>query len=344
MMGLSAVILRWMTLSALALVIGALTLEIAVLPVESSALGASRRRLRRWVVGGVLLLMATTVGQLMVRAQVMTGGSMTTGVRALPLVLGRTHFGAIWIARGALLVVALVAGAWPARPARWMALALACGVATTTALAGHAGDWGDATPTVAIDLLHVVAASAWTGGLMALILAVLVDATRWPSDLLPRIARRFSRLAGWCLAIVGASGIYNAVIHVATPAALMRTPYGEILLLKILLFLGLAALGAISRCGIVAAMAPAGAAGFGVRLFRRTLPRLANLDNRPASVALSRYVAYEALVALMVFGCSAVLGEVTPARHAFRMQHGGTMSDDDAKSGPATPHRHDERR
>ncbi len=115
MISLSAVLLRWVTLSALALVIGALALEIVVLPVEPTALDASRGRLRRWVVGGVLLLMATTVGQLMVRAQVMTGGSLNTAIRALPLVLGRTHFGAIWIVRGVLLVAALVAGALPAR-------------------------------------------------------------------------------------------------------------------------------------------------------------------------------------------------------------------------------------
>jgi copper transport protein len=344
MIWLSAALLRWVALSALALVTGALALETIVLPVEPIALDASRGRLRRWVVAGVLLLMVTTVGQLMVRAQVMTGGSLSTAIRALPLVLGRTHFGAIWIGRGALLVAALVAGALPARAARWSALALVCGVATTTSLTGHGGDWGDATPTVAIDLVHIVAASAWTGGLMALVLAIPIDAARWPPDLFPQVAHRFSRLAGWCLAGVSASGIYNAVVHVATPAALVRTPYGGILLLKILLFLGLAGLGAISRYGIVAALTPAGATGFGVRLFRRTLPRLANLGNRPASVVLSRYVACEALVALLVFGCTAVLGEVTPARHAFRMQHQGTMRDGDGASRQATPHGHEEQR
>src|SRR5207248_10707311 len=174
-MELSAVVLRWITLSALALIIGALVLDLVVMPTDAPALGAPRRRLRRWVIGGVLVLMATTAGQLILRAQVMGGGSMFTAITVLPQVLLRTHFGTIWIIRGGLLVAAVIAAVAPTRAARWSALALAASVTATTSMTGHAGDWGDATPSVGIDLFHVWAASAWTGGLMALILAVLVN-------------------------------------------------------------------------------------------------------------------------------------------------------------------------
>jgi copper resistance protein D len=342
-MELGAVVLRWLSLSALALVVGALVLEAVVMPGEEPALGVARRRLRRSVVGGVLLLMATTAGQLILRAQVMVGGSMFAAVSALPMVLLRTHFGIIWIIRGGLLAAVIIAALAPTRAARWSALALAAGVAATTSMTGHAGDWGDATPSAGIDLLHIWAASAWTGGLMALSLAVLVDTSEWPPSLFPRLARRFSTLAGWCLAIVIASGIYNAVIQVSTPAALVWTAYGRILVVKIFLVLALAACGAVSRYGIVAALGPGEATGVGSRLFRRAFPQLAHAKTRPAPVALSRYVASEALLALIVFGCTAMLGESTPARHAFKMQHGSTMSPADEDSSPATPPAHEKR-
>lgn len=341
-MWLGAVVLRWITLATLALVLGALLLELIVMPAKAPALTTSRRRLRRWIIGGVFLLMATTVGQLIVRAQIMSGGSLGTAVTVLPVVLRRTHFGTWWIIRGGLLVAAVAAAALSARTARWSALVLVCGVAATTSLTGHAADWGGATPSVGIDLVHVWAASAWTGGLIALTLAVLNDRARWPLDLFPQIARRFSLVAGWCLAVVGASGIYNALVQVSTPAALVRTAYGRILIVKILLFLGLAALGAVSRYGVVASLGGRESTGVGLRLFRRAFPQLAQSAHRASSVALSRYVASEALLALIVFGCTAVLGDSMPARHAFKMQHQRTTGDADGESREVAPPAHGE--
>jgi putative copper export protein len=331
-MQVSAVVVRWLTLSALALVVGALVLATVVMPADEAALGAARRRLRRCVIGGVLVLMVTTIGQLILRAQVMSGGSVVAAMSVLPQVLLQTHFGMIWVIRGALLLAVGIAAVAPTRAARWSALALATGVAATTSMTGHAADWGDATSSVGIDLVHVWAASAWTGGLLALNVAVFVDAGAWPANLFPRIARRFSTLAGWCLAVVIASGIYNAVIQVSPPAALVRTAYGRILIVKILLVLGLAMLGAVSRYGIVATLGRVEPAGASARLFRRAFRHLAPARNRPASAALRRYVACEALLALIVFGCTALLGESTPARHAFKMQHGSTMSRADEDS------------
>jgi len=76
------------------------------------------------------------------RARTMGGGGLAQSVRIVPLVLSRTHFGAIWLGRvvalGALLLVATRRG----DPARVVALALAAIVALSTALSGHAADWG----------------------------------------------------------------------------------------------------------------------------------------------------------------------------------------------------------
>ena len=329
---------RWITLVALALALGALVLELQVMPAQAPALTASRRRLRRWVLGGVLVLMATTVGHLIIRAQVMSGGaSLGAAITVVPLVLRRTQFGTWWIIRGALLMAATVAASFSTRSARWWALALLAGIAATTGLTGHAADWGDLTLSVGVDVVHIWAASAWTGGLMALTVAVLNERSRWPPDLLPDVARRFSVTAGWCLALVAASGIYNAVVQVSTPAALVRTAYGRVLIAKIMLVLGLAALGAVSRYGAVAALRPGTSAGLWQRLFCRAFPRLAQSTHRPPAVALSRYVAGEAVLALIVFGCTAVLGDSMPARHAIKMQHQQTTDDTDGESREAPP-------
>src|SRR5205823_13951267 len=97
--------IRWLGLVALATLIGSLVLRDLVLP-SSMRASPGARRLARLAIVCVVVLLATTVGELITRAQTMAGGNLTTAIAAVPAVLSRTHFGAIWTARLALLVLA----------------------------------------------------------------------------------------------------------------------------------------------------------------------------------------------------------------------------------------------
>src|SRR5258706_86186 len=125
---------------------------------------------------------------------------------------------------------------------RWLgllALAVLVGglVLDCVVLPRHAGEL-----VAARHWLHAVAATAWTGGLLGLALALSPS-----SELLGTVARRFSRLAAYCLLVVVASGVYNACVQVPTLASLWTTTYGVALLLKVVLALVLAFLGAVNR-------------------------------------------------------------------------------------------------
>ena len=141
----------------------------------------------------------------------MTGASWTALAAGLPTVVARTHFGRIWVVRVVGIVAIAVLASRAGRGARVAALALAAGVALTTALTGHLADWGDLTPSVGLDWVHILAASAWTGGL-AVLAAVTARAT-WAPPVLNTVAARFSRLAGLCLLAVLVTGAYNAWIQ-----------------------------------------------------------------------------------------------------------------------------------
>jgi len=190
-----------------------------------------------------------------------------------------------------------------AAPVRAAGFALALGVALTLSLTGHAADWGDYSVSVLVDWLHAVAATAWTGGLFGLVLIARRDHQAWPPALLGIVARRFSRLAGYCLAVVVASGIYNAWAQVPSLSALWRTAYGEALIVKTCLAAALACIGAINRY--------------------RVLPGLGALPE--AGPRLSRLVAREAAIAIVVFGCTAILAESTPKRHEGHASHAATV-------------------
>jgi copper resistance protein D len=302
---------RWLGLLALAVLVGGLVLDCLVLPHQTGELVAARRRLQRWISLAIMLLLVTSAIDLLARARVMSGGDLSQVGTALPLVLTRTHFGTVWMARAIILVALLALCASRSAAARIVGLVLALGVALTGTLTGHAADWGDRSFTVLVDWLHAVAATAWTGGLFGLALAL-----RPSSELLGTVARRFSRLAGCCLLVVVASGVYNVCVQVPTLASLWTTTYGVALLLKVLLALVLAFLGAVNRYLVLP--------GLGATRPRRRgrLHRLSRIALFGAKAApgdertrLSRLVGREAAVAVVVFGCTAVLGESTPKAH-----------------------------
>ena len=316
---LLATVVRWLGLLALAVLIGGLVLDLFILPREGEELAAARRSFRRWRAAAVAALIVATVGELLTRARTMSGGDLAQVGAALPLVLTRTHFGAIWITRIVTLGLLVVLSRRRSRFLRTAALLLSLGVALTGSLMGHAADWGDLSLTVLVDWIHAVAAAAWTGGLFGLALTIKVDRAAWPPVLLGLVAQRFSRLAGRCLLVVVATGIYNGWIQVPSLSALATTTYGRALVLKVVLALGLACLGGVNRYAVLPDLAsdPArGRPGRWRRLGRIAMFGAARTPRAAAASRLSRFVRRETMIAVAVFGCTAVLGESTPKSHA----------------------------
>jgi putative copper export protein len=314
---------RWVGFVALATLVGGLVVELVVLPHATPVVDGVRRRLRRLAMLCLVVLVATTAADLVTRAQTMAGGALPAAIAALPAVLTHTHFGVIWIARFALLALALALVAGRLRALRVTSLGLALAIALTTTLTGHAADWGDLTLSAGIDWVHVVAATAWTGGLIALALAVLREARQWPLGVLAGCMRRFSRLAGFCVAAVLATGLYNAWVQLPGPSALVTTIYGRALAVKLLLVLGLLWWGAVNRYTVVPALdtdRPDDSDGRGFRL-SRWLFRESSRGSRAAPSHLNAFVAREAVLAILVFACTAVLVDSTPPRHVEHGEH-----------------------
>jgi copper transport protein len=171
----------------------------------------------------------------------------------------------------------------PDRQAGPVAIALAAVVgavlALTPALAGHAHTQSPVALLVPADVVHVVAMSAWLGGLIFL-LAAVPAATRAlePADrtrLLAATLQRFSPLALAAVIALALTGTVQALVEVRHLDALVSTAFGRAVLVKIVLLSALIALGAVNRQRVVPALrrlAATGAAPGGAgRLLRRTL-------------------------------------------------------------------------
>jgi len=133
-------------------------------------------------------------------------------------------------------------------PSRRSALVVVGTCAVTLMLvhvaAGHAGASGDWRGVkIAVQWAHFVAVGIWVGGLAALLLALRGA----PDDEKARAARRFSTVAGVALGVVALTGIVRAVDEVGAFSRLLTTPFGQLIVLKSILLLALALLGAANR-------------------------------------------------------------------------------------------------
>jgi putative copper resistance protein D len=154
---------------------------------------------------------------------------------------------------------------------------------------GHAAGHDSHDPAVLAIALHVVAASGWVGGLLAVVL-VLAAQPRLVAVALPR----FSTVAGYCAGTVAVTGVLSAVFRLPTPVALVNTGYGLLVLAK-------------AACLVVLL-------GLGWRARRRLLGRMAGLTGgRSGSpVPLARWLGLELVVMAVVFGLAAALAGAAP--------------------------------
>jgi copper resistance protein D len=208
-------------------------------------IGVSARVISALAGTGLLL----TVAQFAATALAMAGGDMAMLDRVMLRYLAvETPMGLSSIARFALLALIAVVAISGVRARSTIPLLAVMAVATL-AWSGHAGasDGGIGILYRASDIVHLIAASAWLGTLLLLLLAIARLDT--PTTDLVASLRRF---AGTGTLIVGAlilSGIVNLSVIVGLEAlpALVATEYGRTLILKLLLFAAMLGFAAYNR-------------------------------------------------------------------------------------------------
>jgi putative copper resistance protein D len=179
------------------------------------------------------------------------GEAMTLGV--LSTVLNETQFGLVSEIRFVLAIILAACLAYDRLALlRWLALASALGFIAAIAWTGHAGSTLGEIGNLHLvsDVLHLIAAAAWLGGLVSL--ALLLSAARrhqgfaWAS-LARDAAQRFSTLGIVSVGALLVTGIVSAWILVGSFHALLVTEYGLLLMLKMVVFAIMLAFAAVNR-------------------------------------------------------------------------------------------------
>ena len=259
---------------------------------------------------GLAVAVVTGLVWFVLQAMSMTGLAGADALRsgAMLTVATETQFGLVSEVRAMLallLAASLVFNQFVL--SRSLAILAALGLVGAIAWTGHAGstlgELGSLHLTA--DVLHLVAASAWIGGLSGLSILFAVERRRsafeWGPVQLDAVGR-FSILGMISVAALILSGIVNAWILVGSFHALLVTDYGQLLLLKIAVFVLMVGLAVVNRFWL--------------------MPQLASVTKTGAHTnaltALARNTLIESALGFAIFAVIGVLGTLHPAIHLVK--------------------------
>jgi copper transport protein len=145
-------------------------------------------------------------------------------------------------------------------------LALTAAAVATIPLGGHASTHSPEAVLVGSDLLHVVAAGAWLGGLVCLLAAFWPRRCDGVDDDGIEATARFSRLALVSIVALLAAGLVQSWIYLdGSPVEVLSWPYGVLLIIKLVLLAAIVLAGALNRRSLGRLVAGAGGAAAGLR-------------------------------------------------------------------------------
>lgn len=251
-------------------------------------------RFRPLLRGLALLGALLSVAGLLLMTSAMSGETQLAALWPhLQMMLLETDVGLAWALRMIALIVVLV------QPGKWLASMAGAVALTSLAWSGHgAMDEGSLRFWHFLsDILHLLAAGAWLGGMLALVLLARGGVDEARIRLLAEAVKRFEWIGAAIVLTLSVSGVVNYLFIVGPRLhdVLLGT-YGMLLAIKVLLFAAMLVLAALNRFHLGPALERSLRAG----------------QHVIAAHALRRSVLLELGMALLIVTLVAWLGTLSP--------------------------------
>ena len=255
---IGSTVARWGLFVSMILMLGVVAFRLAVLPRWRGAIpwaevipGADRTSANLGLVAAVMMLL---VMPLILLDQIILFRDPFEPLGAeLSLLVTGTMWGRVWqlqlFAAGSAVVAFVAVRVWGGGDVDvwWVTAGVVALCAATPALGGHsAGSMKMGYLAVAADALHVIAAGAWLGTLVALVVVTrrAVGRGASASEILPIAVLSFSPLAIVGASVVVSTGVFATWLHIGSLGGLFGSPYGRVVLFKVGLVGLVACLGA----------------------------------------------------------------------------------------------------
>lgn len=185
-------------------------------------------------------------------------------------------------------------------------------LALLPSLGGHTSVQKPVAVLMPMNVLHVLAMSAWLGGVAVLVLALRAAtsgvAPEQRTPLLATVVGRFSLVATVALPVLILSGVVQSLIEVGRWGALLDTPFGRSVLIKIAVAVLILAAGAYNR--------------------QRLVPALKRLTGSPGQtgVLLRRILVVELVLGTIALGATGALSSYAPSTAQSARPFSGTVN------------------
>ncbi len=306
MFDLAVIVLRWLQMTGAMILFGSSLFFIYALPKAGVGSAAALRWSRPLLISSAAMVLITCLLGFLAQTVVLAG-SVQDALQpdALNAAATGMSFGKSSIVRAVASLLFVIAFAFfkPGRGA-WGLAAVAGGVICASfAWMGHGAATPGATGLLhaASDIVHTLAAGVWLGALAVFLLLLLTDA-RQPPDArhsLHAALHGFSGVGSGLVAVLVATGLINAwfVVGLAGLPRLLTTPYGQLLTLKLVVFLAMLGLAAANRFQLTPRLGQALAAAS---------------PTPPAIAALRRSLVLETALSIIVIALVAWFGTLAP--------------------------------
>ena len=176
--------------------------------------------------------------------------SGVTDPAILSTMIRQTDFGRVWVLR-LLLATGLVLLLLPRHVTAWRTFAALLGslvLLASIALTGHAGSDESSAGLrhLIADAFHLVAAGIWVGALVVLALLVIISVRQFRDDDLRILHFALSRFSGIGPAVVAVL-VLTGIINPGFFSSGLNTAYTQVLLVKLVLFVGMLLLAVVNR-------------------------------------------------------------------------------------------------
>jgi putative copper export protein len=243
--------LRGIYLAASLLGFGILLFWILVASPLLANVETTPRPLAKWtwkVFRGSIILaaIAAVVWLLAQAAYLAEADTLAGGAAAVWPVLIGTHFGHVLALRLGLLILAMICLGDGRKRTRQVLAMVATGLAIVLqGWTAHAAAAEGSARVILLgaETLHLLAAGAWLGSLLALFLF----ARALPPDQGARALLKFSPLGMLCVFILAVTAFVQGRLLIGGVSELIRTDYGRVAMLKLMLFLAMLLLATINR-------------------------------------------------------------------------------------------------
>ncbi|RMG02175.1 MAG: hypothetical protein D6726_08115 [Nitrospirae bacterium] len=271
-------------------------------PVEGKKLCYGEASIRIVFFASVLTFVLNLL-HLFFHASVMTETPLSETFSVFRIFLLKTAYGKLGILRTAFLVLLITAISINMKqPARWKDLTssiLSLLLIISISLSSHQAMEGFNRPFVYLDMAHIAGISLWIGGLFFVRFCYsffFLNEAGADISLFRKMIKRYSDIATWAVYTAGVTGIILLLFRVKSTTTILHTPYGIIMILKILSATLILTLGGLNKFFLI--------------------PKLLTDNNKEILAGtrrlLHRTITIEAWTGLLVMLITAVLTHLSP--------------------------------